>query len=428
MNPTTLGRLFGAIQCEKGFPTLERTATSVLGSLVSNNKANQDVLRHIIEDFSLTQKVLKLANSSMYEPFATAPATVASALDVLGSDALLHLVLGTPLITDAELQADENLSRNLFASELARSALADRAEDVSIATMMFDLGRLMVAKYLPIESASIEKKISFGAISEVAECEVLGLTLQQIGSALAKHWKLPASIVATINGTGDPTLVGIARFASLASALIHAGKADAANSLVAELDIPGVDKSKLSLLVNCRLDEIQVIAKTYPVNSAVHLLNDLLTTLVQEKKKTIDELAVTVFAAFGQSLHTARCLLFMLTRTGDFRVRCGYGKGIDELKSKLKITSEFKPTAFHAVIKNNVDVSITDIFRLKPSALPEGYRQLLPHVSKFIILPIANSRVTGLLYCDWDSDKAISQTEMEVVKKLRNLFMPLFPQ
>jgi hypothetical protein len=42
-------------------------------------------------------------------------------------------------------------------------------------------------------------------------------------------------------------------------------------------------------------------------------------------------------------------------------------------------------------------------------------------------LPIASSRVTGLVYCDWESDDAISQTELAEVKKLRNLFLPFFP-
>ncbi|MGI9133217.1 MAG: hypothetical protein ACR2I0_04630, partial [Rhodoferax sp.] len=74
-----------------------------------------------------------------------------------------------------------------------------------------------------------------------------------------------------------------------------------------------------------------------------------------------------------------------------------------------------------------VDVSIADLFRLKPSALPDGYRDLLPQVQKFIILPIANRRVSGLLYCDWDSECALSAGEIEAIRKLRNLFLPFLP-
>jgi hypothetical protein len=128
------------------------------------------------------------------------------------------------------------------------------------------------------------------------------------------------------------------------------------------------------------------------------------------------------------SLKMAHCLLFMLTRSGEFRVRNAFGKGVDELKSKLRISAEFLPTTFHAAIKNNIDISIADVSKLREMSLPEGYRQMLPQVTKFIILPITTSRVTGLLYCDWDSDKSLKTAEMDVVKELRSLFTPIFPQ
>jgi hypothetical protein len=117
----------------------------------------------------------------------------------------------------------------------------------------------------------------------------------------------------------------------------------------------------------------------------------------------------------------------MLTKSGDFAVRYGFGKGIEELRSKLRISKDYQPTAFHAAIKNNVDVSIADVSRLKVSALPDGYKELLPRVNKFVILPIAHSRVSGLFYCDWDSDADLSTSELDAVKKLRNLFLPYFP-
>jgi hypothetical protein len=117
----------------------------------------------------------------------------------------------------------------------------------------------------------------------------------------------------------------------------------------------------------------------------------------------------------------------MATRTGEMRVRSAYGKGVDELKSRLRISAEFMPTAFHASIKNTIDVSIADVSKLKDASLPEGYRALLPHVTKFIILPIANSRVSGLLYCDWDTDTLLRPGEMDGIKELRNLLLPYFP-
>jgi hypothetical protein len=190
--------------------------------------------------------------------------------------------------------------------------------------------------------------------------------------------------------------------------------------------MPGMDKSRLTGLIKDKVQEITPVKKQAQVASSEVILDELLASLLDEKKKTVEELAGAMFPGFGDSLETAHCLLFMAIKSGDYCVRYGYGKGIDELKSKLRISAEFKPTAFHAAIKNNVDISIADVSKLKAAALPDGYKTLLPHVTKFLILPIANSRVSGLVYCDWETEKVLSQSELDAVKKLRDLFLPFF--
>jgi HD-like signal output (HDOD) protein len=382
---------------------------------------------HIIEDFALTQKVLKLANSSMYAPFSSGSSSVSSAVDVLGSEAVLHLALGTDLVSDEELRNDEHLSQTLMASELARSACADRAEDASIATLMYEIGRLMTGKYLPAETKAIAAQVAAGASAEEAALKVLGVSFQDLGVELAARWNLPQTLRDTISGVGDPTLVGIARFSSSASALIAEGKSEAAMALLQDLDLPGIDKSRLNAVVS---SQAEYIRKTRPERQTVSnetRLDALLQDLQKEQKATVEDVAKTLLPGISEVLHTAHCLLFMVTRSGEMRVRCAYGKGIDEIKSRLRISAEFMPTAFHASIKNRMDVSIADVSKLKDASLPEGYRSLLPTVTKFIILPIANSRVSGLLYCDWDSSIALKPAEMDSMKRLREFMRPYFP-
>ena len=428
MSSNVLDKLMLAMKDSKGVQATERSVASVLVALDNGTEGKGAVANHIIEDFALTQKVLKLANSSMYAPFGKGSASVSSALEVLGSEAVLHLVLGADLVTDEELQKDENLSRTLLASELARKACAERAEDASIATLMYEIGRLMSSKYLLAESANIAKKVAAGLDAQQAVVQVLGLSYQELGVELAARWNLPQFILSSMDGTGDPTLVNIARFSSTASTLIHEGKAEAVHALLGQWELPGVDKSGLAALMARKVEEVRAHPKVRQQTSADGELSELLQLLLQDKKGSIEELASAMLPGMADALKTAHCLLFMLTRSGEQRVRNGFGKGIDELKTRLKIAAEFMPTAFHAAIKNNIDVSIADVSKLKDASLPEGYRELLPHVTKFIILPIASKRVSGLLYCDWDSDRVLNPTEMEAMKKLRDLFTPLFPQ
>jgi HD-like signal output (HDOD) protein len=429
MSNLVLDKLLLALRNSKGVPASERSVASVLGALDSSNEGRKAVVGHIIEDFALTQKVLKLANSSMYAPFGVGPDSVSAALDVLGTEALLHLVLGADLISEAELQQDDNLSRTLLASELARSACSERAEDASIATLMFEIGRLMTHKYLPAETAAIAARLAAGTDAEQAARAVLGLSYPELGVELAARWNLPETLRATLDGTGDPLLMGIARFSSAASSLIHEGRPDAAGALLAQLDLPGFNKAGLGALLARKQDEAQARASQAASQpGAERRLDELLVRLQEDKKQSIEALANAMLPGLADALQTAHCLLFMLTRSGELRVRNGSGKGIDELKSRLKIAADFKPTAFHAAIKNNIDVSIADVSKLRDTNLPDDYRRLLPHVTQFVVLPITTSRVSGLLYCDWDSGRSLRQPEMDALKKLRNLFPPYFPQ
>jgi HD-like signal output (HDOD) protein len=423
----TVERLFAAMKGSKGFPAQEKAVVSMIGSLGNEQAAASDIVQHIVQDFALTQKVLKLANSAMYAPFSDGSGSVSSALKVLGNDALLHIALSTAMVTDAELQSDESLSRAMLSSELARNLCAGRLEDVSIAALMYNLGTMLAHQYLSADAAAIAQKVASGVDETSAATEVLGLTLEQLGAEVAQHWRLPQNIVSVIDGTGDADLVAIARFSKAASTLIHAGKLEAVDQLVSDLDARGIDKSGVGSLIRHKSEQLGSRPKSAPDASNEEVLNELLAALAADKKQTVEALAAAMFPTFAKTLQTAHCLLFMLTRSGDFAVRYGYGKGIDELRSKLRISKDYQPTAFHAAIKNNVDVSIADVSRLKVSALPAGYTALLPHVNKFVILPIANRGVSGLVYCDWDSETVLSPSELDAVKKLRSLFLPFFP-
>lgn len=430
MSTIAFEKMLEAMQDSRGLPASERSVVSVLGALDRCDEGKHEVVNHIIEDFALTQRVLKLANSTMYAPFGVGVASVTAALNVLDSEALMHLVLSTDLVTDEELRADEPLSRTLFASELARQACADRAEDASIATLMFQIGQLMTGKYLPEEASAIARLVGLGVQPQEAASEVLGMSFQEIGVELATRWNLPNYILSSISGTGDPTLVGIARFSSQAASLVYEGKTEMVHRLLMELDLPGVDKSGLGALIS------QKIEATRPAQAAAQApapaapdaaMQQLHSAIKDEKRRVIDTLADAMLPLYSGTLQCSRCLVFMLTRSGEFRVRAGHGPLLEELRQALRVSADFSPTAFHLAIRNNVEIVIDDVARLKSSALPAAYRQLLPHVRKFIIVPIASSQVSGLVYCDWEADLELSPDRVDAAKKLRDLFVPFFP-
>ena len=285
----------------------------------------------------------------------------------------------------------------------------------------------MTGKYLVNEAAAIEQLTATGVDPQVASSQILGMSYQEIGVELATRWNLPNYILSTIDGTGDPTLVGISRFSSSASSLIQEGKMDEVSQLLLDLDLPSVDKSRLSVLVNKKLDEARFINSAPAELRRDSPLNDLRNTVNQEKKRVIDDMANSLLPALAESLGASHCMLFMLTRSGEFRIRAGYGTNVEDLMRKLKVNAEFSPTAFHLSIKNKTEIAIDDITRLKASALPPRYRELLPEVRKLVLIPIAHTRTSGLLYADWDTHKELNQPMIAAMRNLRDLFVPFFP-
>ena len=439
MTATVLDRLLLAMRHSRGVPAAERSVASVLAALDSSQQGKDAVVRYIIEDFALTHKVLRLANSSMYAPMGAGAASVSSALQVLGREAVLHLVLGADLVSEEDLHHDVHLARTLLASELARHAYARRAEDAAIATLMLEIGQLMVGKYLPAEAALITTQVADGAALQAASTAVLGLSFQQVGVELAVHWNLPQALRASIDGSGDPLLVGLARFASAASALVFAGQSETVTTLLDQLQLPGIDKARLNELIRHKLKLLHRTPLQRAAGSSKAELHALLLHLLQAPAGTLAELSQRMLPGIASALSAAHCLLFVTAPGGRMVVQSGFGEGFGvnfvflSGKNRVKPAKHLdfslsnSPTAFHAALQNHVEVFIADVSRLPDSALPTGYKTLLPQVRKFLILPIANSHASGLLYCDWEGDTPLQTAELEALRKLRDLLLPYFP-
>lgn len=427
MSHAILEKLFAAMQGSKGIPAMEGIVTSVLQTLNDANGSTRLLAQYISEDFALTQKVLKLANSAMYAPFAKEIDSVTAAVNVLGTDVLMHVVLSTGVATAAEISEDKALAKTLMASELARAMRPDRAETVSVAGLMFDLGHLLAARFLPQENRLIESRIAAGQEPELAAREVLGMSLQQLGAEVARRWKLPDPIVAVIEGMGEPELVEVARFSNSASGLILDGETEAVDRLMAELTLPGVDKSQLGGLIRRKLAENPAPAPQTAHPPTAVALEHLRKELAGRPWRAAEELAGAMFVGLARILQTTRCLLLARAATGDFHVRHGQGQGVDAVRARFKVAAEYQPTAFHAAIKNNVDISIEDVGKLRPTALPAGYATFFPGARRFVLLPLAQTQVNGMIYCDWDASAPVNEAELIELKKLRDLLLPFFP-
>ena len=158
----------------------------------------------IKSDVGLSAKVLRLANSSYYS-IPGGVSEVSKALHYLGFTTIAQIVLTSSVFGSFKTQGTRDFPLTPFwlhsfavgqiAELTARSLQLESPSDAFIGGLIHDVGKLILLELAPDHLGKIirharEHHLSFIA----AEKEIGGPTHVELGTALAKHWKLPASI------------------------------------------------------------------------------------------------------------------------------------------------------------------------------------------------------------------------------------------
>lgn len=197
-----------------GFPALDQSVATIMDALERSVDDTTPLVDAVLADVSLTQKVLRLANSAMYAPIGQGVATVSHAVQVLGYEAVGHLALGVKLIgamgqvASESRSAERELAHSLLAGSVAGSVVAmagiRNGEMGIVCALLHRMGRLLASFYMPDEWQRIRQAVASGEDEDAAAARILGMTLQDVGVNVARQWRLPARIVNTM-ATEDVT-------------------------------------------------------------------------------------------------------------------------------------------------------------------------------------------------------------------------------
>jgi putative nucleotidyltransferase with HDIG domain len=174
---------------------LRRTMDSPSASAVA-------VGEEVSKDQVLAAKVLRLVNSGFYG-FRTPITTITQAMVLLGFDVVKTLVLSASVLDILELMNKylSGLWEHSLATARVANALGERLglpnpEEIAVAGLLHDLGKVIIAQRFPAENkeirAVVEKK---NCLQLDAEREVLGVTHPEVGMWLLKKWGLPGKLV-----------------------------------------------------------------------------------------------------------------------------------------------------------------------------------------------------------------------------------------
>ncbi len=169
----------------------------------SRSASAMAVGEEIAKDQVLAAKVLRLVNSGFYG-FRTPITTITQAMVLLGFDVVKTLVLSAAVLDILELmnQYLAGLWEHSLATARAANWIADRMglrnpEEVAVAGLLHDLGKVIIAQRFPNENKEIRALAESGAgrLQLDAERTVLGVTHPEVGMWLLRKWGLPDKLL-----------------------------------------------------------------------------------------------------------------------------------------------------------------------------------------------------------------------------------------
>lgn len=175
----------------------------------------EDVAKVISEDAGICVRLLKIANSSMYN-FPSKIETITRALTVIGTKQLRDLVLATCVIdmfkdiphdiVDMGSFWRHSIGTGITARVIATYQRENNVERFYLMGLLHDLGRLVMFSHLPdqvrhVMECSVDKKQPIYQI----EREILGFDHADVALQLLKTWHLPQSIITAVGYHHKPS-------------------------------------------------------------------------------------------------------------------------------------------------------------------------------------------------------------------------------
>jgi HD-like signal output (HDOD) protein len=487
--PDTAQQLLADLSKAQDFPALSHVISQVNRFSSSETSRTNDLTEAILKDVALTNKLLRIVNSAHFGSFGGRPInTISRAIVILGFNTVRDVALSLMLFEhlDNHAQASElkaEAVESFFCGLLGRS-LAGRAgvrdtEEVLICALFRNLGRMICRLHFYEKGKEVEALMASADLSEeTASRRVFGLSYDEFGQALGRHWHLPASLLqgmaplppgavkAPGNEAGKTQL--LANMAhevylttkhtapeALEQAVSALGKKYGAGvSFPAKTLLEVVQQSAEAIQEEARSIGMDIKASPLvqrlveegptPVLPAVETTEAdaaLATAEVTDDPTSIlvagiqdltgmlleDFRPAELLQVAAELLYRAKCfdhvLISTIAASGKELVgRIGFGPKAEVLKQVVRIPLGFAPDVFHAAVSKGVDLLISDTQadNIK-GRIPAWYSDRIGAKS-FLLLPVQmGGRTVALLYGDrqLESMQLAPQT-LGLIKALRN--------
>jgi len=273
--------LLNRMRHKSSFPALSGTISAINKVTAGREQSVQALSDVLLKDFALTNKLLRLVNSTGYGQFGGNISTISRAVLIMGFDAVRDLAITLVLFEHLQNKGqaaklrDEvihSLFTGIVTRRVARGVGIREVEEGFICGVFRHLGRLLASFYLYDESLEVTRRMQQTSETEAAASKaVLGVSYEDIGIAVAKSWNLPEGLVESMREEGDQRPVkpatpqqALKMASGIADAVVHAagsGTPEERDRRLATIvqrykEIAKVDEKMLASIATDALDEL----------------------------------------------------------------------------------------------------------------------------------------------------------------------------
>ncbi len=186
-------------------PILQQSCLQVLNRTSDNHSNASDISEVIMHDQALLANIIKIANSPAYQTLSQVK-TPTHAVTIIRFDVIRSIVVASQLVEQAQqFEVDTEcikclLTRSLLAATEAielLNAIGFKVEGLLFTNaMLYTLGDLVLAICQPevFQQLGQERGKNRDEMDKI-EIELLGRPLHSLASTVAKHWRLPDTLV-----------------------------------------------------------------------------------------------------------------------------------------------------------------------------------------------------------------------------------------
>lgn len=214
----TLDFLLRRMRHRTDFPAMSESITRIQRIADTDDQSIGSLAAEVSRDVALTNKLLRLVNTAQYSHAGGGTiGTVMRAVALVGFAGIRNMALSLVLLEGMQDKGHANQLKEEYLRSLMAGVLANElattpreGEEIFVGAMFQNLGRLLTEYYLPEEASQIRAMMNAPASTRAAgapgtsdaapvgetqaSLSVLGLSYDELGRGVARHWGLPESL------------------------------------------------------------------------------------------------------------------------------------------------------------------------------------------------------------------------------------------